>query len=194
MSRLLIQPAKGNSDFVTITLIAPAVVADAFQREAIPLIERIEDTLTDTEFDLATWDSSVFTAPHNARHRGSEHAWNLPTITEHDVRAVAWAVDQWTATGRSLAAGLLLNPAGIRTSDLADLVGFTGGIAPALRGIASRLRSIDRQPFWLGYPTDTGHERGKRLWIDKDSAGYQLLRSIYNARYPNLLADPTIRR
>ena len=66
------------------------------------------------EIDLSSWDSSSFEAPHNINF-GPVDAWSLPAIAEADVKAVCWAVDNWTDVGRRLAAGLLTHPAGIRT-------------------------------------------------------------------------------
>src|SRR5262245_10553945 len=126
------QPVRGD-DLVEVRYVMTAGLAAAFQREAGLVLDRLYRLNAAPEFDLATWDSSSFVPPYNSNHRGNESAWNLPPITWDDRKAVAWVVDNWTDTGRSLVAGLLLAPAaGIHTFDLAKQVGYTGGLPSAL--------------------------------------------------------------
>lgn len=184
-SDLTFLPADGVA---TVAFAVPALLAVRFQLEADELLARLLAEATSSDFDLATWDSSAVSPPFGVNHRGDDDAWTLPKLKMSDVKVACWVVDNWTDTGRRLAAGLLTHPEGIRTSDLADLAGFTGGISSAMRHVAGRLRSIDRAPFWFGDPASKGHVRGQRLWIDTQGEPYELMHSILDARYPDILA------
>jgi hypothetical protein len=173
------------ADLVTICYVLPASIAAAFQRETTPLLDRLHRARLTGDFDLAAWDSSAFVPPFNSNHRGDESAWDLPLITADDLKGVAWAVDHWTDTGRALVAGLLAAPAGgIHTFDLADQVGFTGGLPSAFRAIAGRLRAIERAPFWVGDPETVRHERGQLLSLGR---GADVVRQVFEARHAALL-------
>ena len=131
---------------VTISYVLPASLAAAFQRETTPVLDRLYRATATADFDLAAWDSSEFVPPYNSNHRGDESAWDFPPITADDIKPVAWVVDNWTDTGRALAAGLLLAPAGgIHTFDLAEKVGYTGGLPSAFpRSPVAFVRSSER--------------------------------------------------
>ncbi|HEX7197746.1 MAG TPA: hypothetical protein VF364_13050 [Candidatus Limnocylindria bacterium] len=190
-SATITTPASPN-DTVLLTMAMPAAVASEFQERAGTILSEMLRAYRATgsaPFDLATWNSDGFIAPFDSNHRGDEDAWDLPAITdtEPDRRAVCWAVDHWTDTGRSLAAVLINHPDGLRSRDIADLAGYSGGIPSAFRHIAGRLRAIDRAPFWFGRPETKGHERGQVLWANRDSDSYQVVRAVFEARYPHLL-------
>lgn len=179
---------------LTLTFAMPAGVAVEFQEQAgtilVDLLRSQRLRSTDSAgFDLSTWNSHEFTAPFDSNHRGEEDAWDLPPInaSEADLRATCWAVDNWTDTGRSLAAVIVKNPDGLRSRDIADRAGYTGGIPSAFRHVAGRLRAINRAPFWFGDPTSKGHERGQILSARPDSDAYKVVKAIFKARYPELL-------
>lgn len=179
------------SDLVALTFVVPASVASSAQVELAAVVDRhdrLASTLQSGDIDLATWDSSTFTAPFDINHRGDEIAWRLPRITRDDVRAVCWAVDSWSGNGRRLIAELLKDPRPTRTRDIAEKAGYTGGIPSAFRHVAGRLRSIDRAPCWYGDPTTAGHPRGQELRMDPSGEPYLVVRSVYEARYPDLIA------
>lgn len=174
-------------DLVSVSYIVPAGLAVALQAEIDGLLARVAAAEIGKTFDLSTWDSRSFTAPFHANYRGDEDAWTLPSISETDIKPVCWAVDNWTDTGRSLAAAILNHPDGMHSRDLADLVGYSGGIPSAFRALAGRLRAIDRAPFWFGDADSRGHERGQILSARPQSIPYQVVRSVFGARYPKLL-------
>ena len=165
----------------------PAAIAPQFQQSAASLLARLLDAQPSPDFDLRTWDSSTTKPPFTSNHRGDEDAWSLPPITDADLKLVCWAVDHWTDTGRQLVAGLLMHPHGIRTFDLAEFVGYSGSISSAFRHVAGRLRAIERAPFWCGDAASKGHPRGQRLWIDPDAEPSQVVRTVFDARYRELL-------
>jgi len=179
---------------LTLTFAMPARVAVEFQEQAGTILTdlirnrrfRADDH---AGFDLASWDSNEFTAPFDSNHRGDEDAWDLPPInaSEADLRATCWAVDNWTDSGRSLAAVIISNPTGLRSRDIADRAGYSGGIPSAFRHVAGRLRAINRAPFWFGDPASKGHERGQLLSARPDTDACKVVRSIFEARYPELL-------
>ena len=174
-------------DLVTIPTIIPAHIAIKYQQANAELVARLIANATPDTFNLATWDTSTYIAPHTANHRGDEDAWTLPPITEADLKPVCWAVVNWTNTGRKLAGAILTHPEGMHSRDLADLVGYTGGIPSAFRAIAGRLRAIDRAPFWFGDVESRGNERGQIVSARPESEPYKVVRSIFEARYPELL-------
>jgi len=174
-------------DLVAITTVIPARIATQYQQSNADLVARLLADATSDTFDLATWDSSTYTAPHTANHRGDEDAWSLPAITTADLKPACWAVDNWTDTGRRLAGAILTHPEGMHSRDIADLVDYTGGIPSAFRAIAGRLRAIDRAPFWFGDVESRGNERGQILSARPESEPYKVVWSIFEARYPELL-------
>ncbi|HEY7042191.1 MAG TPA: hypothetical protein VH419_00845 [Nocardioidaceae bacterium] len=176
----------GGDELVTVSYVLPARLATKFQREAGAVLDRLHRIDAEPDFDLAIWQSSGFAPPYNSNHRGDESAWTFPPITWDDRKAVAWAVDNWTDTGRSLVAGLLLAPAaGVHTFDLAEAVGYTGGLPSAFRAIVGRLRAIERAPFWRGDPDTLRHERGQLLAPDR---GADVVRRILEIRHPAVFA------
>jgi len=185
-SDLTFLPADGVAN---IAFAVPASLAVRFQFQSSQLLARLLAEATPSDFDLAMWDSSSVSAPFGVNHRADDDAWTLPKLTMSDVKLACWAVDNWTETGRRLVAGLLTHPEGIRTADMAKLADFTGGIPSALRHVAGRLRSIDRAPFWLGDISSKGHADGQRLSVDVEGEPYALMLSIFEARYPDVLAS-----
>ena len=62
-----------------------------------------------------------------------------------------------------------------------------GGIASAFRAIAGRLRAIDRAPFWFRDVEPRGNERGQTVSARPESVPRKVVRSIFEAHYPELL-------
>jgi hypothetical protein len=179
----LVEPEQ----LVLISYVLPARLVPGFQREAASLLERLHRASTPVEFDPSAWDSAEFRPPFNSNHRGDESAWDFPPITVQDRKALCWVVDNWTDVGRTLVAGLFnAPPSGIHTFDLAEAVGFDGGLPSAFRAIAGRLRAIERAPFWTGHPDTVRHERGQLLSLDR---GADVVREVFAARYPQLLTS-----
>lgn len=181
-------------DTVVLSFAMPGSVAVEFQRQSGPILTALlrsipSDADADISFDLASWDSSVFHPPFDSNHRGGEDAWDLPAVTdtEADQKAVCWAVDNWSDTGRRLAGAIIAHPEGMHSRDIAALVGYEGGIPSAFRHVAGRLRAINRAPFWFGDPDTRGHARGMKMWAKPDSDAYKVVRAIFEARYPEYL-------
>lgn len=154
------------------------------QREISELVTRRTAT-RDDDIDLASWDSSSFATPGHSRS-GPTDAWTMPKLGPGDLQGACWAVDNWSEIGRAFA-GALLAAQRIRTFDLADKVGFDGHIPSVFRGIAGRLRALDRAPFWYGNPETKAHQRGQELHVTPGDAPYELMMTIFRARYPELL-------
>lgn len=179
---------------VTLAWAMPAAVAVDFVEQTSPILTNLlrnhqTDGSTLESFDLATWDSSEFQPPFHSNHRGDEDAWALPAISEReaDLKAVCWAVDNWTDTGRGLAAVVINHPEGLHTRDIAEKAHYTGSIPSAFRHIAGRLRAINRAPFWHSDPDSRGHERGQLVGADTDAAAFKVVKAVFEARYPNYL-------
>jgi hypothetical protein len=181
---------------VVLSWAMPASVAVEFQQQTGPILAALlrNHPLTGVEdrpVDLASWDSSEFQPPFDSNHRGGEDAWHLPVITdtEADRKAVCWAVDSWSETGRRLAGVIIANPGGMHSRDIAEKANYTGGIPSAFRHVAGRLRAINRAPFWFGDPDSRGHERGQRLSARPDTDAYKVVKTIFEARYPEYLPE-----
>lgn len=173
------------SDLVSVSFVMPATLAASFQRATMPVLHQLYTAQPGTEFDLATFDSSTVTPPHPGNY-GPKDAWQLDPITWDDIKLVCWAVDNWTDTGRALAGGLLGAPRHeIRTRPLAKQIGYDKAVPAAFRAMANRLRSIGRQPFWFGDLSSKTHPDGQLLSVKPDSEPYAVMRSVFEARYPN---------
>ena len=175
------------SELVELSYVMRADVAEAFQRETTPILERLIQALAGDDFDLATFDSSLVTPPYPGNN-GPKDAWLMPPITRSDIKLVCWVVDNWTDSGRKLAGGLLSVPDHeVRTRTLAKHVGYDKAVPSAFRAMANRLRSIDRRPFWFGDLTTKAHPDGQLLSVQPRSGPYAVIQEVFEARYPELL-------
>lgn len=175
-----------DTDLVSLTYVMPAGGAAEFQRRTTPILESIYSSATNVDFDIATFDSTTVTPPHRGNY-GPRDAWKLDPITGEDKKLVCWVVDNWTDTGRALAAGLLKFER-IHTRELAEQVGYDKAVPSAFRAMANRLRAIGRRPFWYGNLTTKTDPRGQELHVDPDSEAYAVVREVLAKRYPALIS------
>lgn len=179
-------------DLVPVTTWMPARIVLDFQRDASANVRRLvaAHPSTSVEIDLAAWDSSAFQPPYNANYLGDQDPWEVfePLADSGEGRRIAcWIADNFTDGGRQIAAGLLSNPGGMNTFDIADQAGYSvDGISSAFRAMVGRFRSCATRPFWNGNLESRGGPRGQLMQVPIDADAYRVFTQVFAARYPEL--------